>query len=602
MAKDCRVWSTSRRVKYRFRQHRNTKFEGDCELHNRLVRNKRLALTIPLIIAVSLLLPSPTVSSAHAQLTGLVCITDSISATGCPASPPVMGPLILGSTFSVGVFVQNSDPMGGWDIYVAADPAFLSPTSAALGTLITSPTLTSICINGVAATGSCTVNTANGPGVVEAAAIESSGLNDCNTPSGPCSGMAFNITYTVVGPAPSTSILYPSATSCSPGSVTGSDACVLIADNFGNPLLENIQGANITQNVDPTTTSVGCAPSSVMVGTSTICTATVTDTAAANATSPTGTVSFTTDGPGNFSPSLVCNLSAVGANQAQCSTMLTPSMVGTGTDNIGAMYSGDSSHATSTAPRFPVTVTFAPSDFSISAASTSLSIPSGGVGTDKLTATGLGSFTGSVTLSNLSVLLGVTVIFVPNPVTITTAGGTATSDMNVFIDPALAAGTSFTLTETGMSGSLYHTVSINVTVTSAPNPTLAGGKIHWTRHLSLAKNSNAQTWTAIVANPLLTSINVLIRIVGQSPTNPLLGFDVTCGVTCVNTAGGVNLTPGLTSVSVAAGSKSFSFSFSQTISGSFVNQSVSFTATLYWTASTVYARSDSKSGTFAVTP
>src|SRR3989442_5196665 len=108
MAKDCRVWSTSRRVKYRFRQPRNTKFEGDCELHNRLVRNKRLALTIPLIMAVSLLVPSPTVSSAHAQLTGLVCLTDSISATGCPSSHPVIGLSVLGYTFTIDVYDHSS--------------------------------------------------------------------------------------------------------------------------------------------------------------------------------------------------------------------------------------------------------------------------------------------------------------------------------------------------------------------------------------------------------------------------------------------------------------------------------------------------------------
>jgi len=70
----------------------------------------------------------------------------------------------------------------------------------------------------------------------------------------------------------------------------------------------------------------------------------------------------------------------------------------------------------------------------------------------------------------------------------------------------------------------------------------------------------------------------------------------------VNTAGGVNNTRGLTPVSVAAGAKSFSFSFSQPISSSFVNQKISFTATLYWTTGTVYSPSNSKSGTFAVTP
>jgi hypothetical protein len=95
----------------------------------------------------------------------------------------------------------------------------------------------------------------------------------------------------------------------------------------------------------------------------------------------------------------------------------------------------------------------------------------------------------------------------------------------------------------------------------------------------------------------------VVRIVGASTINPSLGFDITCGVTCVNTAtGGVNLTPGLTPVSVAAGTSSTSFTFNQLIPGSFVNQKFAFTATVYWTTGTLYTPSNTKSGAFAVVP
>src|SRR5437667_8137595 len=165
-------------------------------MYNRLFKNKRLILSLPLLLA-SLFLTSQAFPSAHAQFTGLVCMTSSTTATSCPASPPTLGPFTVGQTFTDGLFVQGSDAMGGWDIYVAADPAFVSPTSAALGTLVANPSLTSICINGAAQTGSCTPNTANGPGVVEVNTMESSGLNECGGIS-PCSGMAFTITYQVV--------------------------------------------------------------------------------------------------------------------------------------------------------------------------------------------------------------------------------------------------------------------------------------------------------------------------------------------------------------------------------------------------------------------
>src|SRR2546422_10953258 len=248
------------------------------ELYNRLFKNKRLILSLPLLLA-SLFVGSHALPSAHAQFTGLVCITATPTATSCPASPPTLGPFSLGQTFTVGLFVQASDAMGGWDIYVASDPTFVSPTSAALGTLVANPSLTSICINGVATTGSCTVGTANGPGVVEATTIESSGGNECGGIS-PCSGMALTITFKVVGGTPSTSLSYPTAAGCSTSSVSSpANVCVLIADNTGTTLPENIQGATVTQTVtvDPTSTSVSCAPNPVAVGQSTICTATVTD-------------------------------------------------------------------------------------------------------------------------------------------------------------------------------------------------------------------------------------------------------------------------------------------------------------------------------------
>ena len=131
------------------------------EMYNRLVKNKRLILSIPLLLG-SLFVASHALPSVNGVITGLVCITASATATSCPASAPSLGPFSVGQTFTVGVFIQGSDAMGGLDIYVKSDPTFVTPASAALGPLIVSPSLTSICINGAAQTGSCTINTANG--------------------------------------------------------------------------------------------------------------------------------------------------------------------------------------------------------------------------------------------------------------------------------------------------------------------------------------------------------------------------------------------------------------------------------------------------------
>jgi|SRR5439155_7568477 len=97
---------------------------------------------------------------------------------------------------------------------------------------------------------------------------------------------------------------------------------------------------------------------------------------------------------------------------------------------------------------------------------------------------------------------------------------------------------------------------------------------------------------------ILSLVIVLAAILFSSPT--VQTFDITCGVTCVNTAGGVNFTPGLTPVTVAASTSSFSFNFNQPISGIFVDQKVAFTATLYWATGTLYNSGNSRSGAFAV--
>src|SRR5207302_4655240 len=59
-----------------------------------------------------------------------------------------------------------------------------------------------------------------------------------------------------------------------------------------------------------TSTTVSCAPSSVVTNNGSTCTATVADTASGTASTPTGTVRFSSSGNagGSFSPATSCNL------------------------------------------------------------------------------------------------------------------------------------------------------------------------------------------------------------------------------------------------------------------------------------------------------
>src|SRR5467141_667272 len=287
----------------------------------------------------------------------VVCIVYPSTATSCPVGAPNI-PVTSGSTYTVGVFIQSSQPLAGFDIYVSVDTNYLIPTNATLGSLISSPSLTSICLNGATATGSCTVNTANGPGVVEVSTIESSGSNECL--SAPCSGLAFTISFKVVGKTSSTPLSYPGAAGCSNTSAASPPSppneCVLLADAFGNTLPEILQAASVTQSVfrDSTTTSKLCG-SPVVVGQLSTCTATVTDTNVTAPSSPIGAITWSTDGSGSFN-SNICTLSAIGPNNSRCSIFYVPNMVGGGIHHIGAIYAGDAAHSGSTGPSFNLTV------------------------------------------------------------------------------------------------------------------------------------------------------------------------------------------------------------------------------------------------------
>ena len=534
----------------------------------------------------------------------IVCMTYPATATSCPVGRPQI-PVTYGSTLTVGFYVQSSQPMGGFDIYVSVDPHYLNPTNATLGTLIANPSLTTRCVNGRTLEGACTIGMANSQGIVEVSTIESSGSNECA--AAPCSGMAFTILYSVVGVTPTTPLSYPTAAGCSTSSVSSpANVCVLIADNTGTTLPENIQGADVTQShpVDPTSISKSCVPSPVVVGQPARCTVIVNDVASSGRIPPVGLVTWSTDGSGSFNPN-VCALSAVNATASVCVVTYMPTLVGIGVHHISVIYPGDTIHSGSTDP-FNLNVVKATVSVSTAVIVDQTGQPpsSGGV------PVGLSVHDNIVFLGGYPVTGATgTVTYTLYPNSGCTAGtGTVVSTVNVGasnnvlgsapVTPNPAGSYSFNAVYSGDGNNNVVTSGCeSFTVIPAPSIT----HLHWTHHLSLSKTLNTQSWTFTVVNPLSTGVNVVVRIVGSSAINPTLSFDVTCGVTCVNTdPGGVNFTPGLTPVSVAAGATSFSFSFSQSINGNFVNQKVSFTATLYWTTATFYTRGNSKSGAFAV--
>ncbi len=99
-------------------------------------------------------------------------------------------------------------------------------------------------------------------------------------------------------------------------------------------------------------TAVACNPGSVLVGTSTTCTATVTG----DGNQPVGTVAFSTNGTGTFNTS-TCTLAAGGSDTASCSVTYTTGPVSTGTHTITAAYSTTDFATTNSSGSTPLTVT-----------------------------------------------------------------------------------------------------------------------------------------------------------------------------------------------------------------------------------------------------
>jgi hypothetical protein len=141
---------------------------------------------------------------------------------------------------------------------------------------------------------------------------------------------------------------------------SGQDSLGMSVAVSGNTVVAGAPGASVSGHTgqgaayvfvvpDMTTTNVSCSPSTVAVGQPTTCAATVTDTGGGGQTTPTGTVSFGSSGPGAFSDSASCRLSETSPGVASCSVTYTPGASGTPTrsDTITATYSGDPTHKTS---------------------------------------------------------------------------------------------------------------------------------------------------------------------------------------------------------------------------------------------------------------
>ncbi|MGC9948012.1 MAG: S53 family peptidase [Bryobacteraceae bacterium] len=142
-------------------------------------------------------------------------------------------------------------------------------------------------------------------------------------------------------------------------------------------------------------------------------------------------------------------------------TLTVASTTATGTYPITVTGTAGSTVET-TSVSLTVTATASPS-FTISASPTSVSVVQGSSGTSTITTTVSGGFDSAIGLTASGEPTGVTVSF--NPTSIS-APGSGTSTMTMTVASTTAPGT-YTITATGAGGSITHSATVSLTVTTA---------------------------------------------------------------------------------------------------------------------------------------
>ena len=251
------------------------------------------------------------------------------------------------------------------------------------------------------------------------------------------------------------SSLFHDVTSGSCGTYSGEvnyDLCTGWGSPNGSGLINTLAGSST-----PSFT-LSDSPSSLTItqggaaGTSTI---TVTDVGGFSGSVTLAASGLPSGVTASFSPNPTTSTSTLSLTASSTATTGTATVTITGTS--GSLVATTTLALTVNAAASP--------NFTISASPTSLSIVQGKNGTSTITITSQNSFSSATTLSATGLPSGVTAAFSTNPVT-PPANGSATSTLTLTASATATTGSS-TVTVTGVSGSLSHSTTIALTVTSS---------------------------------------------------------------------------------------------------------------------------------------
>jgi hypothetical protein len=224
------------------------------------------------------------------------------------------------------------------------------------------------------------------------------------------------------------------------------------------------------------------------------------------------------------------------------------------------------------------------SDFTVSAAPSSLAITQGSNGTSTITVSSLNGFNSATTLSASGLPSGVTASFSTNPVT-PPANGNATSTLTLTASPSATTGTA-TVTITGTSGSTTHTATISLTVNAAASPNFTisaaptsvavtqGGTGNST--ITITSQNSFSSATTLIATGLPSGVTAAFS---TNPVTPPANGSTTSTLTFTASA---SATVGTATVTVTgiSGSLVHSTTISLTVNSSVGLQTATYNATL----------------------
>lgn len=226
------------------------------------------------------------------------------------------------------------------------------------------------------------------------------------------------------------------------------------------------------------------------------------------------------------------------------------------------------------AASFALTVASA-GNFTLAAAPSSLSVAQGNLGTSTITTTVSGGFNSAITLSASGVPSGTTVSFSPNPIP---APGSGSSTMTITVGSNTPTG-AYSITVTGNGGGLQKLATVILTVTAAPNFTIAASPAS----VNVVRgNQGTSTITTTVSGGFNSAITL-------SALGVPSGTTVSFGPNPLPTPGS-----GSSIMTITVGSNTPTGVYSITITGNggtiqrstTVNLSVAARVALSWTAST----------------